>query len=835
MYKKELKMKNEIADVEIEETKQKQGDRVEEKESKNLDSNQIYIEALLQFAIHVRESTSYFFGGSISGKFRTQHKEEAFNIIIDKLKTSKLKNETIDPITTLCAIIHNAMHVRGLKKADKQTKSGGAVTRLLEQPQFEILKDLLDSEVGSLSYQHLKSFAQQNISGEMKDSSESTSPYFSLIKSHGLLPPPEFKAFILPIIADPEDAKHEVTFTKTSISIIKKNNGLHELVFHSTILKKFQRIIISAKSELNSFLDTLKPGQFITDPKFRLEILAICSKYGATPYKQTKLLNIFQNLLYWMNELQPEIAKRYQLPKALTTKQLRGICYGLSLTSLNKNHQFSELLKFACSLDLQSLQTLIKNGAIDGCENYSLEDLLLAYKKIYAWHDPEDLGIHQHNQYRTVLNGFWVNTLTVADNSSNNLQSIFQKVLVTTTFWEAVFIFPDEARHVVYIKQYPDGGFAYYDSNKSIADWFGPFKNLEILTEQIFDIYKKDFGNKEIILTANALEPMVKDDKFDLQITMLDHIFKDIPGVWINYAVKEYLSDKICRTEFARAVIPLLENLDPKIKQQLSTKQLAAISRARHFFRAFLVSKPCSAGFIDINQNLQFKNNGEFLKRLILLGDWRAALKILENRGPGMFRQALKLAVVFNQITVIRAFIAHAPPQSTGSSSMNKAFLDCFSVVKNVEVAGILLRALGIQAKTETDIWAQIIVFAAKHKDFNLLNRHEINTLLEGLIKIDKSDLSIAQKQKLGATIEQVFFHKLDHRYPLVPQTWTMSWYGSQSTSTTPSKDSIVAALSESQKLEYAEILTRFGYDHSEKCSTHHVIPRLDRGIQQAC
>ncbi len=809
----EIKSQDDTFEAKV--TESKLEDLGEEKESKNLNSNQIYIDALLQFAIQVRESTSYFFSSSFSNRFRTPHKEEALNIIIDKLKASKLKKETIDPITTLCAIIHNAMHVRGSKKADKETKSGTAVKRLLEQSQFEILKDLLKSEVGSLTYKDLRSFAQQNISREMKDSSESTSPYFYLIKSRGPLPPPEFKAITLPVIADPDDEKTKVTFSRDAISIIKKNNGLHELIFFNTIQNKFQRINLSKGSELNSFIDTLKPEQLVTDPKFRFEITQACAKYGATPYKQAQLNNIFQNLLYWLHEFKPELAKRYELPKTLTTKQKRGSCHGLGVALVNKNHQFSELLSFACSLDQESLYNLIKNGAIVDSEKFSLEDLLLAYKKIHAWHDTENLGIEQHQQYRTTLGGFWVNTLTVSDNSSN-LKTIFQKILVTTDFWEVVFRFPDGIGHVVFIKRYPDGGFVYYDSNKSIVDWFGPFKTLEILSERIFDLYKSKFGNKELTVSANALQPMMKEDKFDLHIANLDSIFKDTPGAWINYPIKAYLSDKICRTELARTVIPLLTNLDPKIKQKLSPEQLNTIRVTRHYFQTFLVDKPNSVQFINMTRTLS-QDFWTFLQRLILLGDWRAAIKILNDCGPEIYEAAFKFAVESNQLTVIRAFIQHIPAQATGSK--NKIILECFSSVKNVEVAGILLSALGFQAQTEIDVWAQITVLAAKHRDFNLLNRFEINILHKALIKIDESDLGVGQKQKLRASIEQVFFHKLDSRYPIAPQTWTMSWHGSQSTSTTPSKDSIVAALSEPQRLEYAEVLSRLGYDHSEKCT----------------
>ncbi len=825
--KKEIKSR--LVTVKVEEIKLEQWDtKSDEKKSLGLETTQTYIDSLIQFAQRVRNSTCYPFGNTFLSTFSSQRKDQGLDIIIDKLKAARLKNEAIDPIKTLSAIIHNAMQARSSKKTDVQTESGLAVVKLLHQSEFELLKDLLTAEIESLTYKGLKSFAQKKISAEI----EGLEPYHYIIKSSGIVPPPKFEAITLPVIADPDDEKTKARFSRNEISIIKKNNGQHELVFFNTILNKFQIFIISKDkdNELNSFLGTIKAGQLLNDPKSRFKILEICASYGATPYTQRQLINIFQNLLYWLHEFKPDLAKIYQLPKALTAKQLRGRCYGLGVAFLNKNHRFSELLSFACSLELESLQNLIKNGAIVGFENFPLEDFLLAYKKIHGWHDTGDLGIEQHHQYRTTLGSFWVNTLTVHDNSSN-LNTIFQKILVTTDFWEVVFRLPNDAGHVVFIKRNPDGSFAYHDSNESIVDWFGPFKTLEILSERVFGLYKSEFGNKQLTMTANALQPMVKEDKFDLQIAALDQIFKKTPGAWINNSIKEYLSDKICRTEFARTVIPLLTdaippltNLNPKTKQPLSPQQRTILA-AREFFRDFLEDKHNSVQFMNVTRTLS-QDFGTFLRRLILLGDWRAAIKIVNQCGPDVYEIALKWAVEFNQFTVIKAFIQRIPGQATGSK--NKIFLECFSVVKNVEVAGILLGALGIQAQTEIDVWAQITVFAAKHKDFNLLNRFETNILDEALIKIDKSDLGAGQKQKLRASIEQVFFHKLDNRYPLVPQTWTMSWHGSQSTSTTPSKDSIVAALSEQQRLEHAKILTRFGYGHSEK---HTALTPFEKGL----
>ena len=543
-----------------------------EKKSTPLDkpTRQAYLESLLDLTKKVRASTSFFFGSSLAAWFHKQRKEKAFAAIISELQACLLNDKPIDPLKILRAIVHNAMVVRGASPVHTQTSSGQALVGLLKQKSFEKLRALIEEELLIINYKNLKEFAQFKPGSERSAAiPQPFSPYFHFSK-HERKDIPKFTGYRIKLISqEPTVQEMEAAFLAKDI-LIQENEHSYGIIFFNPIEKAFQKKTITDE-KLSALLDEIKPPQTITNHDIRYQAINLCTRHGSTHFDQNRLLKIFQQIMHLVCKHRPDLVEIYQL-RELSIKDMAGICFGLGIAKFNPNHHFSALMRFACSLDQTDLENLVEGKKITVLEkNYGIEDFLYTYKKIHAWQNTNHLTTWPHHQYRASLNKQWVNSLSFSDRFIN-LNGIFKKILSREDkFWAVTFYdfsLASEIKdgHSIFVRKDEQGQFHYFDSNINATRWIGGFESIDNLTDHILKFYQPH-ATDEIIVIANALSPIEKDNVFDTQVAVLDNIFKRFPGAWINYHIRQYLSGQISQVEFSQAVVTQLTPLE-------ATKQL---------------------------------------------------------------------------------------------------------------------------------------------------------------------------------------------------------------------------------------------------------------------
>ena len=566
-----------------------------------------------------------------------------------------------------------------------------------------------------------------------------------------------------------------------------------------------------------------KPG-LVTDPNIRNHIFDYCVMDGFNPHTQTRLISIFQNILYWTHQCQSNLVKKYQLPALHLIKKLsNGMCHSLPVantTNINGQHEFSKLLCFLLALDLENLQLLVKEGLVSGYEDYPLEKVLEMFMKIYRWQNASDLGIMHSNEYRTGMKCQWINTITIIKKLAH-LSNILENILVDSNLWE-VFWFCDETgskehgnyqvshNHFMFIKKNQDGRFWCLDSNYSVTNWFGPFENIKAFSQYFLKFYSSLYSDKNPVIgmTANSLQYIQTEDLFDSQVAIIKKTFEDLANISIDYLFDHYITNKICQTEFARTMIPALKKLPHQLK--LTEEQSALLKEANQFFENFLRDKHSSSNHFVDKETYSSKPFGSFhfferlIDQLMHCGGSCGALAVLKMDpcGDSLFGRALQRAVEYDNFAMMMLLIQNFPIKQNVRKIILK---DILPEVTQNRMLGALLSYLETEIKSENDTMAELALFAVQNQEYHLLKRCKIADLESCLEKINAGEFK--EKQTLFSRIESAFLHQLDNRYPLTPPGWTAKLQAPY-----PNKQFILTRLTGQQQQEYAGILKLLGY-----------------------